>query len=69
MTDFDLRGEEFIELIRLLKLLRISETGGHAKLMVEDGLVKLNGQVEYRKRAKLRAGDTVEIFDHKIRII
>jgi ribosome-associated protein len=62
MTDFDLRGEEFIELIRLLKLLRISETGGHAKLMVEDGLVKLNGQVEYRKRAKLRAGDTVEIL-------
>jgi ribosome-associated protein len=59
MKEFKLT-EEYIELIRLLKYLRWAETGGHAKMMVEEGLVKLNGSVEYRKRAKLRKGDVVE---------
>ena len=57
---FNLNGAEYIELIKLLKLLRVAESGGHAKIMVEDGEVKLNGEVEYRKRAKLRPGDVVE---------
>jgi ribosome-associated protein len=57
---FQLNGEEYIELIKLLKLLRIAPSGGQAKMMVEAGEVRLNGQVEYRKRAKLRSGDIVE---------
>jgi ribosome-associated protein len=57
---FNLNGAEFIELIKLLKLLHIAQSGGHAKIMVEDGEVMLNGEVEYRKRAKLRAGDVIE---------
>jgi ribosome-associated protein len=57
---FKIKGE-FIELIQLLKVLGIAETGGHAKIIVEDGLVKLNGVVEERKRAKLRTGDKVEV--------
>ena len=65
---YNLNGAEFIELIKLLKLLRIAESGGQAKMMVEDGEVKLNGQPESRKRAKLRVGDEVEIFGRKIRI-
>ena len=44
---FNLNGAEYIELIKLLKLLHIAESGGHAKIMVEDGDVKLNGEVEY----------------------
>jgi ribosome-associated protein len=60
METFKIKGE-FIELIQLLKVLGIAETGGHAKIIVEDGLVKLNGVVEERKRAKLRAGDKVEV--------
>ena len=56
---FNLNGAEYIELIKLLKLLHIAESGGHAKIMVEEGEVKLNGEVEYRKRAKLRPGDLV----------
>jgi len=60
MTTFKIKGE-FIELIQLLKVLGIAETGGHAKIIVEDGLVKLNGVVEERKRAKLRVGDKVEV--------
>ncbi len=60
MQNFKIKGE-FIELIQLLKVLGIAETGGHAKIIVDDGLVKLNGVVEIRKRAKLRVGDKVEV--------
>jgi ribosome-associated protein len=61
-------NSEFIELIKLLKLLRIAESGGNAKLMVEAGEVLLNGEIEYRKRAKLRPGDVIEVFDKQIYI-
>ena len=60
MQNFKIKGE-FIELIQLLKVLSIAETGGNAKIIVDDGLVKLNGVVEIRKRAKLRVGDKVEV--------
>jgi ribosome-associated protein len=63
---FNLNGAEFIELIKLLKLLHIAESGGHAKIMVEDGEVKLNGEVEFRKRAKLRPGDVVKTPGNEI---
>ncbi len=65
---FNLNGAEYIELIKLLKLLHIAQSGGHAKIMVEEGDVKLNGEVEYRKRAKLRVGDVVESSGKKISI-
>ena len=65
---YNLKGAEYIELIKLLKLLRIASSGGEAKMMVEDGEVKLNGNPESRKRAKLRTGDVVEIFGKRITI-
>jgi ribosome-associated protein len=68
MKTYELRGEEYIELIKLLKSMRISESGGQAKLMVEDGLVYRNGEPEFRKRAKLRAGDVIEVFEYTIKI-
>ncbi|MBW8324578.1 MAG: RNA-binding S4 domain-containing protein [Prolixibacteraceae bacterium] len=68
METYDLKGEEYIELIKLLKTMRISESGGQAKMMVEDGIVFRNGEQEFRKRAKLRTGDLIEVFDYKIRI-
>lgn len=67
MREFKLTSE-YIELVKLLKLLRIAETGGHAKLIVEDGEVTLNGNQEFRKRAKLRAGDKIEVFGQIITI-
>jgi ribosome-associated protein len=65
---FNLNGAEYIELIKLLKLLHLAQSGGHAKTMVDEGEVKLNGEVEYRKRAKLRPGDQVETSGEKISI-
>lgn len=61
-------GDDFIELIKLLKLLNIAQSGGHAKMMVEEGLVSVNGTQEFRKRNKLRAGDLVELAEIAIEI-
>jgi ribosome-associated protein len=63
--DFKINGD-YIELIQLLKALGIAETGGHAKIIVEDGEVLRNGEVELRKRAKLIPGDVIELEGIKI---
>ncbi|HQB77863.1 putative protein YbcJ [anaerobic digester metagenome] len=68
MTTFNLTGE-YIELIKLLKAVRIAESGAHAKFLVEDSEVKLNGVVEYRKRAKVKVGDKVEALGKTIEVI
>jgi len=66
---FNLRlGDEFIELTKLLKLMQIAQTGGHAKMIIEEGEVQVNGTVEFRKRNKLRAGDVVSHEDNIIEI-
>jgi ribosome-associated protein len=52
---------EYIELIGLLKATGIAFSGAEAKQMVEDGMVRVNGIPEMRKRAKLRPGDKVEV--------
>lgn len=74
MVEFKLKpstdgSEPYIELNKLIKLLRISESGAQANQFVEDGLVRFNGHAENRKRAKLRHGDVIEIFDNRIRIM
>lgn len=68
IVEFEL-NTEYIELIKLLKVLQIAESGGQAKLFVENDEVLLNEQVEHRKRAKLRKGDVVEIFDVQVKIV
>ncbi|WP_372774468.1 RNA-binding S4 domain-containing protein [Mangrovibacterium sp.] len=67
MIEFKLTSE-YIELIKLLKLLHLVESGGQAKLFVEDGFVTLNGETEFRKRAKIRVGDVLEFNDQQILI-
>ena len=67
--EFELRQDsEYIELIQLLKAMNIAESGAQAKAMVDDGLVEVNGEGENRKRAKLRRGDIVNVFDYSITI-
>jgi ribosome-associated protein len=60
---------DYIELIKLLKLLNLVESGADAKLAVEEGLVHCDDKVEYRKRKKLRSGETVIFQNYKISII
>ena len=53
---------EFIRLDAFLKLCDAVVTGGHAKFVIQDGEVKVNGEVELRRGRKLYKGDQVE-FD------
>ena len=59
---------EYIELIKLLKLLGLVESGADAKIVVEEGLVECNQEIEYRKRKKLRSGDIVVFNNNTIKI-
>ena len=61
--------EDYIELVKLLKLLRFAQTGGHAKIIVENGEVIRNGNPEYRKRAKLIKGDVIEVMGETIKLV
>lgn len=65
--DFKIDGD-YIELIQLLKAIGMAQTGGHAKMIVEDEAVFRNGELETRKRAKLVSGDVIQIEDNIINL-
>jgi len=52
---------EYIKLDAFLKFAGCAGTGGEAKLIIEDGAVRVNGQVCLQRGKKLRPGDEVEI--------
>ncbi len=58
--EFSLDGQEFIELNRLLKLMSVVSSGGEANMFISNGEVLVNGEVELRKRNKIRAGFKVK---------
>ncbi len=60
--------EDFIKLGQALKAAGLVESGVDAKFVIQDGLVKVNGQVEYQRGKKLVAGDIVEFDGEKIKI-
>ena len=59
---------EYIELNKLLKILSLVESGGQANNLITEGFVKYNGEVNTRKRLKLRKGDEIEFAEMFIRI-
>lgn len=52
-----------ITMDKLLKFSGVADTGGQAFMMVEDGVVRLNGQLITEKRKQVRPGDVVNIDD------
>ena len=52
---------EFIKLQDLLKWTGVAQTGGHAKILVQDGQVSVNGEICLMRGKKLRNGDTVTV--------
>lgn len=50
--------EDFIRLDSAMKLANVVSTGGHAKLVIQNGEVKVNGEVCTMRGKKLRLGDT-----------
>lgn len=67
-VEFTLTKGDYIQLSQLIKAVHIAANGAEAGVMVDDGVVTLNGAVESRKRAKVRPGDVVEVLGHEIRV-
>jgi ribosome-associated protein len=68
METFEFSGE-YIELNKLLKASGLCESGGMAKIEIGNGLVSVDGTVEYRKRCKIRNGQTVEYGGRTIKVV
>lgn len=66
--EFRLR-DQHVRLCDLLKLAGIADSGGQGKHMVAAGEVKVDGQPEARKTAKIRAGQTVECLGVKVVVL
>lgn len=60
---------EYIELNKLLKFENLVESGGHAKLVIADGQVRLNGKVVVQTRRKVREGDIVTLAGEQYQIV
>jgi len=61
--------EEYIKLGQALKAAGFVDSGVEAKFVIQDGLVLVNGNVEYQRGKKLVDGDIVEFEGHQIKII
>jgi ribosome-associated protein len=66
-VDFQLE-REFVELNQLLKLAGLCDSGGAGKQLVASGAVRVDGAVELRKTAKIRAGQRVRVGEVEIRV-
>jgi len=60
--------KEPVELYKVLKFEGLVPSGGEAKLVISQGLVLVNGEIETRKRKKIVAGDLIEFSGQKLRI-
>ena len=58
---FSLGKHEYIALCDLLKLTGIADSGGHAKILITEGLVYRNGELEIRKTARIRADEQITL--------
>ena len=65
--NFELK-DDYIELFKLLKVLDLVDSGAEAKLIIANGHVKRNGEIENRKRAKIISGDIIEVADVIIKV-
>ena len=64
---FKVEGE-FVELNQLLKLVGVCDSGGAGKMIVASGEVRVDGQQELRKTAKIRPGQVVQLGDLRVTV-
>lgn len=67
--EFNLDGHDHIELKNLLKVCNLCTSGGEAKAVIDEGQVRVDGNVETRKSFKLTAGQVVVYKNHSVKII
>lgn len=61
--------DEYIELYKLIKAADLVDSGAEAKQIIEQEYVKRNGELETRKRAKIKAGEVITIGDVVIEVL
>ncbi|MCR5641553.1 MAG: RNA-binding S4 domain-containing protein [Lachnospiraceae bacterium] len=61
--------EEFIKLGQLLKKAGLVSSGVEAKIVIQDGLVEVNGEVDTRRGKKLVSGDVVSYNGQEVQVI
>ena len=61
--------DEFIKLGQLLKLAGVCDSGVDAKFVIQDGLVKVNGEVETQRGKKLHDGDVVDFENKQVKVV
>ncbi len=70
MEEISLReGDEFIKLGQLLKKANMMSSGVDAKMVILDGLVSVNGEVELRRGKKLYPGDVVTFEGESVKVV
>ena len=67
METFKIKGE-YIHLNQLLKAMGWCENGSEANNAIDSRLVKVNGEIEHRKRNKIKSGDRIEYNNQKVEI-
>ena len=67
---FELKeGHPFIQLNKLLQIMQLAQTGGHAKIMIQNEEVIVNDVIETRVRKKLVKSDHIKVDDQHIKIL
>lgn len=61
-------NQEYIQLNNLLQLLGVAQTGGHAKILIQNGEVQVNNEIETRVRKKLQKSDKILFENLSIQI-
>lgn len=69
MKEFQLKDSEYIELCDLMKVTDMTSSGAEAKHIIAEGKVKVDGQVELKKRCKIRAGQLVSYKGHEVKVM
>ena len=65
----EIKADGFIKLESLLKVAGVVGTGGQAKLVIQDGQVKVNGEICTMRGKKLTVGDRVSALGEEIKVI
>ena len=60
--------DEYIRLGQALKLAGLAASGVDAKFLIEDGLVLVNGEVEFRRGRKVRPGDVIALEENQVKV-
>ncbi|MCI9679838.1 MAG: RNA-binding S4 domain-containing protein [Lachnospiraceae bacterium] len=61
--------DEFIKLGQAMKLAGLVDSGVDAKLVIQDGLVRVNGEIEYQRGKKLHSGDVFSYDGQDVKVV